>query len=111
MSVETAEALDNVAGNIRTRDNGEHVRALRGPRPVRAKHYDSWVTSEIHGFAVCVGRNPSASVETEHEGMGSRKSEVVIVAVKSGNADGAKDDPFRITRQRNMDQTLCWTAP
>jgi hypothetical protein len=111
MSVEMAETLDNVAGNTRTRDNGERVRALRGPRPVRARHCDSWVTSEIHGLAANVRRNPSVSVKPKRWDLGSWKSEAVIVAAKSGNADGAKDGPFRIMRHGTMDQTLCWTAP
>lgn len=111
MSVETADTLDIVAGNIWTCANGERVQALRGPRPVRARHYDSWVTSEIHELAASVRRNPSTSVKPECEGLGSWKSEVVIVAMKPGNSGGAKDDPFGNMRHGTMDQTLGWTSP
>jgi hypothetical protein len=42
------------------------------------------------------------SLTREERGRGYRKSEMPIVAVKSGNADGAKGHRFEITSKGNM---------
>jgi hypothetical protein len=106
-----AEAVDNVAGNILGRAFGERPRAPRGPRPVRASHCDVVVTSEIHALAAKRALRPESSLNSECQEIGAWKSEASIVAVKSGNADGAKGRRFGITRRRTMDRTPSRTAP
>ena len=46
--------------------------------------------------------HPRTSVGSEEEGSDCRKSEVPVVAVKSGNSDGAKGCQFEVTNRGHM---------
>jgi hypothetical protein len=54
-------------------------------------------------------RSRSASLVSKREAIVSRESEPLIVAMKSGNADGAKGWRFSTTSQGNMRQTQSWS--
>jgi hypothetical protein len=54
-------------------------------------------------------RNRSASLVSEREAIAPWESEPLIVATKSGNADGAKGWQLSITSQGNMCQTQSWS--
>lgn len=54
-------------------------------------------------------RSRSASLVSEREAIAPWESEPLIVAMKSGNADGAKGWRFSTTSQGNMCQTQSWS--
>lgn len=54
-------------------------------------------------------RSRSASLVSEREAIAPWESEPLIVALKSGNADGAKGWQLSITSQGNMRQTQSWS--
>ncbi len=60
------------------------------------------VTREIRQSASIIESSFRTSVKSEGEGIDCRKSEVSIVARKSGNADGAKGHRFEITGEGYM---------
>lgn len=64
-------------------------------------------TLPAHGW--CDDRSRSASLVSEREAIVSRESEPLIVAMKSGNADGAKGWQLSTTSQGNMRQTQSWS--
>ena len=59
------------------------------------------VTMEIRQSAQSMA-HPRTSLNSEEEGGGGRKSEVPIVAMNSGNAEGAKGRRCEITDRGNM---------
>jgi hypothetical protein len=59
--------------------------------------------------AASVGRSQSPSLIREDEAMTPWESEPLIVAMKSGNADGAKGWQLSMTSQGNMCQTQSWS--
>lgn len=54
-------------------------------------------------------RSRSASLVSEREAIVPWESEPLIVAMKSGNADGAKGWQFSTVSQGNMRQTQSWS--
>lgn len=59
--------------------------------------------------AAPVGCSQSPSLIREDEVMTAWESEPLIVAMKSGNADGAKEWQLSTTNQGNMRQTQSWS--
>jgi len=82
-------------------ERGECKGPPRGLRPCRASHGDYAVTREIRQPAQKEA-HPWASVRSEEEGGGCRKSGAPIRAMRSGNADGAKGCRFERTGQGDM---------
>lgn len=84
-------------------------KTLRGLRSGRVSHDENAVTREIqwlaYGTQLAEDMHPSASVKTELMGISYWKSEGPVVAMKSGNSDGAKGFWFRIAEQRHRDRT------
>jgi hypothetical protein len=96
-----ADSFKMLAGNSGAGDKGKPAPPPPGCKAASSFNQDYTVTMEIRQSA----RNnayPPTSLIHEEEGGGWRKSEVPIVAMKSGNADGAKGCRFEITDKGNM---------
>jgi hypothetical protein len=101
-SLGMAEGFKPPAGNSSWRVIGECQGPPRDRRPRRASHGESTVTKEIRPLAHQDGAHLRTSVRSEEEGGDGRKSEAPIVAMKSGNADGAKGCRFETTGKADM---------
>ena len=88
---------------------GESGKAPRGLRSGRASNDGNIVTREIHllahGTQLAEDVHSSTSLKAEFVSINRWKSERPIVAMKSGNADGAKRSRFRIVKQGNRNRT------
>ncbi len=72
---------------------GEHASHPRGLRPDRASKHEHAVTREIHRAAHMEGVHWESSLESEKPSGARLKSEASVVAMKLGNASGAKGWP------------------
>jgi len=81
-------------------DNPENTEPTRPMPPHRPE--------ALAALAATVGCNQSPSLTNEDEVKTAWESEPLIVAMKSGNADGAKGWQFSTVSQGNMRQTQSW---
>jgi hypothetical protein len=81
---------------------GEYRKPTRDLRPRRASHDDFTATQEIRQSTFRSRNVLSDKPNQRGRGKGCRKSEPSIVAMKSGNADGAKGWRFEAVSEGNM---------
>lgn len=82
-------------------DNPKSAEPMRPTSPRRPE--------PLAAQAAPVSRSQSPSLIREDEAQTAWESEPLIVAMKSGNADGAKGWRFSTTSQGNMRQTQSWS--
>jgi hypothetical protein len=82
-------------------DNPKNTEPMRPTSPRRRE--------TLAAFAATAGSSQSPSLIREDEATTPWESEPLIVAMKSGNADGAKGWQLSITSQGNMCQTQSWS--
>ena len=99
MQLGLAETIITVAGNRTADVNGESAGTPRGQRSLRAGQSDLAVTRETHQQAVISSQHPESSLENECPGIWWWESEVSVVAMKLGNAGGAKGHQKRMMNQ------------
>ena len=96
MSCATPQAtfLDTLIGKCRGTPPGSEA-ASSLTRRLRSNQGDPTV-------GVLKSAHPRTSLGSEEEGSDCRKSEAPVVAVKSGNSDGAKGCRFEVTDKEHM---------
>ena len=97
---ERADGFRTPAGNSVTCEMAS-TRAHPGSQAQSSLNGEGAVTMEIRVTARAIA-HPPTSLASEDEGSVTRKSEAPIVAMNSGNSEGAKGCRREITDQGNM---------